>query len=71
MKTLPETGEWSQSWNVCFAADDVDAATAKAVEAGGKVLRDPFDTPGPGRMAVLADPQGAEFEVIGMPEADA
>ena len=48
-------------WNtyVCTAsADDV----AKKVEtAGGSVLREPFDVPPAGRIAVLADPSGAVF----------
>jgi uncharacterized protein len=36
---------------------------AKAVELGGSVLAEPFDTP-VGRMAFLTDPQGAAFSII-------
>ncbi len=69
LSATPEMGECPPSWDVYFATDDVDATAAKVVEAGGKLLREPFDIPGAGRMAVLADPQGAVFEVIKMPEA--
>jgi predicted enzyme related to lactoylglutathione lyase len=50
-------------WHVYFAVDDADATAAKAGELGGSVMVPPFDTP-VGRMAVLADPQGAVFSVI-------
>lgn len=65
LKTTREMGDLPPSWSVYFAADDVDATVRKAIAAGGKALRKPFDTPG-GRMAVLQDPQGAVFEVIRM-----
>jgi uncharacterized protein len=47
-------------WSVTFAVEDADAAAAKAVELGGKVLAAPFDAPWV-RMTVLSDPQGATF----------
>src|SRR5215831_17062672 len=50
-------------WHVYFAVDDADATAAKATELGGSVVVAPFDSP-VGRMAVLADPQGATFSVI-------
>ena len=50
-------------WHVYFAIDGADATAAKAREAGGSVLVQPFDTP-VGRIAVLQDPQGAVFSVI-------
>jgi predicted enzyme related to lactoylglutathione lyase len=50
-------------WHVYFAVADADAAAAKAVELGGQVLVEPFDTP-VGRIAVLMDPQGANFSVL-------
>lgn len=38
-----------------------------AIDAGGKLLREPFDIPGAGaRMAVIKDPLGAVFEKIKM-----
>jgi len=49
-------------WSVDFWVDDVEAAAARAAELGGRVVMPPFDA-GPGRSAVLADPQGAAFSV--------
>ncbi|MFD9729172.1 VOC family protein [Streptomyces sp. NPDC059072] len=50
-------------WMAYFSVDDVDGVTAAAVRAGATVLAPPFDMAA-GRMAVLADPQGAVFSVI-------
>jgi predicted enzyme related to lactoylglutathione lyase len=47
-------------WSVTFAADDADAAAAKAAELGGAVIVPPFDAPW-SRLTILADPQGATF----------
>jgi predicted enzyme related to lactoylglutathione lyase len=47
-------------WSVTFAVDDADAIAAKASELGGTVTTPPFDAPWV-RMAVIADPQGAQF----------
>jgi len=66
LRTTPEMGEFPSSWDVYFASSDADATASKAVTAGGKALREPFDIPGMARMAVLQDPQGAVFEVIKM-----
>jgi uncharacterized protein len=49
-------------WTVTFAVDDTDAVAARATELGGAVLTAPYDE-GPVRLAVLRDPQGAEFSV--------
>lgn len=48
-------------WNVYFAVEDVDARSAMARAAGGRVLAEPFDVGLLGRMAVVADPEGASF----------
>ena len=50
-------------WLVYFAVDDADATVARVSELGGAVRMGPMDTP-PGRIAVVADPQGATFAVI-------
>jgi uncharacterized protein len=50
------------NWATYFAVADADAAAARAAELGGSVIRPPWDTPY-GRMAVLADDQGAVFAV--------
>jgi len=50
-------------WLVYFAVDDVDEATSKAVQAGGREMLAAMDFPG-GRMSVIADPQGAIFGLM-------
>ena len=50
-------------FNTYFAVADVDASVAKAQELGGEVISPPFDTPF-GRLAFLADPCGAAFNVM-------
>ncbi|GAA4856280.1 VOC family protein [Kitasatospora terrestris] len=49
--------------NVFFGVDDCDAAVARAVEAGGKLVFGPMTMPF-GRFASLVDPQGAAFSII-------
>ena len=48
-------------WNTYIWVDDADLAAKKATEAGGAVLSGPFDVMDAGRMAVLADTEGAAF----------
>ena len=48
-------------WNTYVWVGSADDAAAKATEAGGSVLAEPFEIPGAGRMAVLADREGAAF----------
>lgn len=52
-------------WQVYFAVADADRAAEKTAELGGSVMVPPFDTPF-GRMAVLADAQGAVFSIVHM-----
>jgi predicted enzyme related to lactoylglutathione lyase len=53
------------SWGVYFAVSDADATAAKAQELGGALFMGPQDIE-PGRFAVLADPQGAVFNVLAL-----
>jgi len=46
-------------WNCYVTVASADAATAKAKDAGGNVLAEPFDVMDVGRMSVIADPTGA------------
>ncbi len=48
-------------WNTYIAVESADESAARAREAGGTVLKEPFDVMDAGRMAVLADPEGAVF----------
>ena len=50
-------------WTTLIWVDSADEAAATARAAGGAVIADPFDSPGGGRQAVLADPAGAVFSV--------
>ncbi|MEA2460593.1 MAG: uncharacterized protein QOH90_770 [Actinomycetota bacterium] len=52
------------SWGIYFTADDVDGVADKVKAAGGSWYMEPTDMPMVGRIAVLADPQGAAFGVI-------
>jgi predicted enzyme related to lactoylglutathione lyase len=52
------------SWAGYVCVDDCDGAAEKIRGLGGAVLRAPDDIPGIGRFAVVADPQGAVFEIM-------
>lgn len=52
------------AWVGYIAVDDVDASAAAMAAAGGATFMPPTDLPGVGRMAMLADPQGAPFYVM-------
>jgi predicted enzyme related to lactoylglutathione lyase len=56
-------------WNVYFNVADVDASVARAEELGGSSVAPAMDVPGVGRMAMVADPQGAMFWVMAAAEA--
>ncbi len=45
-------------WGTYVWVDDVDEIVAKAREAGGQVILEPFDALDGGRLALLADPTG-------------
>ena len=49
------------AWSMYVRVDDPDASAARAAELGGTVRSPAFDIPEAGRMAVIADPQGAIF----------
>jgi predicted enzyme related to lactoylglutathione lyase len=53
------------SWSVYFAVGDTDDAVARVQALGGSVMVPPMDIE-PGRFAVVADPQGAVFDVIAL-----
>jgi hypothetical protein len=46
-------------WTTYLTVDDVDAATARAVAAGGTVVMPAMDVMGAGRTALVVDPAGA------------
>lgn len=54
-------------WSVYFAVADADAACARVTELGGSIDRPPEDTPY-GRLATVADPMGARFKLVQLPQ---
>lgn len=56
--------EEAGAWTIYITVKDVDGKVAAARQAGAKVLCEPMDMPGVGRMATLLDPQGARFAMI-------
>jgi predicted enzyme related to lactoylglutathione lyase len=51
-------------WLGSVLVEDVDATIERAKKAGGSVLSEPMDIPDIGRLAVIADPQGAAIAVF-------
>jgi predicted enzyme related to lactoylglutathione lyase len=61
VSSQPEGAPAQAVWNTYVWAENADESAAKAREAGGSVLSEPFNVMDAGRMAVLADPEGAAF----------
>ena len=51
-------------WVGYISVDDVDAAATKVQSLGGVLHQAPMDIPGVGRFAMVADPQGATFNLF-------
>jgi uncharacterized protein len=66
MTITPEMAEHGSrpGWVGYLAVDDVDAAVASITGAGGSLFMPATDLDGVGRMAMVADPQGAPFYVM-------
>lgn len=54
-------------WTSYLAVADVDADCRQTVALGGRVIRAPWDVPGVGRIAIIADPTGAALALITPP----
>jgi predicted enzyme related to lactoylglutathione lyase len=54
------------SWSVYFGTADTDKSVETALASGGQVIRPASDSPY-GRMATVADDQGAVFSLISIP----
>jgi uncharacterized protein len=57
---LPDTYT-PPGWATHIRVENSDQASQRAKSAGGSILKESFDVPPVGRMAVLADPMGAVF----------
>ena len=60
----PQIGAMPTQWLSYFAVDDVDAAAETTRAQGGHVHRAPWNVPGVGRIAIVADPAGAVAGLI-------
>ena len=59
--SIPEGAPQLAMWNTYIWVDNADDTASAVRDAGGAVLMDAFDVFDAGRMAVLADPDGAVF----------
>jgi len=64
MANPPDDKNMMPFWSGYIYTPDVDAACAQAKALGGTICRGPWDVPGVLRLAVLADPTGATFNVM-------
>ena len=64
MQIQPDMGPMPPNWGLYFAVDDCDSKVAQAQSLGARTYVPPTDIPNVGRFAVLADPQGAVFNII-------
>jgi predicted enzyme related to lactoylglutathione lyase len=52
-------GDVPETWFAYIAVDDVDARCGRARAAGAAIVREPWDVPNVGRIAILREPAGA------------
>lgn len=57
-------GEIPSHWGIYFLVADCNATAEKAKSLGATLRHGPFDAPGVGRIAIVADPQKAGFSII-------
>jgi uncharacterized protein len=62
---LCDAAQWFDTplWRTYFAVEDTDAAVGRVQDGGGRLLDGPVDSPF-GRLATVADPEGATFQLI-------
>jgi hypothetical protein len=60
----PNFASVPEAWLGYIAVDDVDGRVKKATAAGGKVMREPFDIPNVGRIAILMDSRGTAIGLM-------
>ncbi len=62
MRTPPGAPD---GWQVYFLVPEIDAAIGRGQTGGGTLIQGPDEIPGGSFSAVLADPQGARFGLVG------
>jgi predicted enzyme related to lactoylglutathione lyase len=68
MMTAPKGVPMPPAWIYYAETRDLDAAVGRATKKGAKLMHGPVDVPGGGRIAQLADPQGAFFALHQSPK---
>ncbi|MHC5063756.1 MAG: VOC family protein [Planctomycetota bacterium] len=68
MQMTEEWGEVPSHWTVYFDVENVDETVTRHENAGGSVRAPAFDAPGVGRIAILADAQGAGYNLLKLEE---
>jgi hypothetical protein len=61
VSSLPESAPQKATWDTYIWVASADETGSRVREAGGSVVKEPFDVMDAGRMAVFADPEGAVF----------
>jgi predicted enzyme related to lactoylglutathione lyase len=61
VSSLPESAPPVATWDTYISVDSADESAAKVRDAGGTVVKEPFDVMDAGRMAICTDPEGATF----------
>jgi hypothetical protein len=61
---VPDEPGMPTFWMLYFTAPNCDTAAKAVTKAGGTLHKGPFDIPGTGRFAIVADPQGAVFGIL-------
>lgn len=51
-------------WQAYISVDNVDKFAQRTIELGGKVLVEPHDVPGFGRVCLISDPTGASMPLV-------
>lgn len=51
-------------WMTYFGVDDIDASFAASTEAGGQVIRPPFEVEGVGKFAIVIDASGGAIGLM-------
>ena len=59
--SLPEAAPATAMWDTYIWVESADDTASKVRDAGGGVVKEPFDVMDAGRMYVLTDPEGAVF----------
>jgi uncharacterized protein len=59
--SIPPSAPPTASWDTYVWVDSADETASRVRDAGGRVVREPFDVMDAGRTAIFTDPEGAAF----------